>query len=740
MPSLGQSGGDSPPDLLDLLARTPAIIYIAETGAQGRWIFVSAQLEDILGFDPAEWRARPGLWAKQIHPKDRDRVLRSEAAAQAGRPEPGTAEYRMLHRDGSIVWVRDEAALIDTPSGPRWHGVMLDVTERRQVEEELQRRAAQQAAVAMLGEHALEGANPTELMQETVAQLVDILGVDLAVVMESLPSGELEVRVGHDWPEVLGRVYRGGESSQSGYAVATGTSVIVADWESEERFLCPDALRQVGVRSGLAVPIEGGNGRFGVLTVQARTPRDFDPGDVAFVHALANVLADALARQASEDAIRHSALHDSLTGLPNRVLFVDRAEQALARMNRRGSQVAVLFLDLDHFKLVNDSMGHGLGDELLAAVALRIGSALRSVDTVARFGGDEFGVLLEDVNEREAVATAERICSAFGSPFSLGGGDQFVTTSIGIALARGGEAAGEVIRDADAAMYRSKEQGRARHELFDERMRARAMTRLRVENDLRRAMERDELSLAYQPIVSLLDDALVGVEALLRWQPTDSSPVPTREFISVAEENGMIEPIGRWVLEEACAQAVSWFHARHGGGAPPWVAVNLSAVQVVKPSFPALVADILGRTGLEPSSLYLEITETVMLRDDHALVEVMLGLKRLGVRLMLDDFGTGYSSLGYLTHLPLDALKVDRSFVDGLGTEARDTAITEAIIAMARALGLQVVGEGVETALQAAELRRIGCELAQGYWFGHPGEAEVVTRMIRRTASRLARA
>lgn len=230
---------------------------------------MSAQLEDILGFSPAEWRSRPELWAEQLHHEDRGWMLRQEAAAQAGRAI-GCTEYRMLHRDGSVVWIRDEAALIETPGGLRWHGVLSDVTERKQVERELERRIARQAAVAMLGEHALEGANPTDLMQETVAGLIDILGVDLAVVMESLPSGELQVRVGHGWPEILGQVPRapGGERSHLGYVVATGKPVVVADWEHEERFECPEPLRKVGVRCGLAVPIEGGDGRFGVLNVQ----------------------------------------------------------------------------------------------------------------------------------------------------------------------------------------------------------------------------------------------------------------------------------------------------------------------------------------------------------------------------------------------------------------------------------------------------------------------------------------
>src|SRR5512142_162518 len=298
---------------------------------------------------------------------------------------------------------------------------------------------------------------------------------------------------------------------------------------------------------------------------------------------------------------------------------------------------------------------------------------------------------------------AERIASVFTRPFVLAGSDHFVTTSIGIALARGGERAEELIRDADAAMYRAKEHGRARYELFDEVMRGRAMARLRVENDLRRAIERHEFVLDYQPVVSLRDHSIASLEALLRWRHPERGLVMPGEFIPIAEENGLIEPIGRWVLEEACRQAAQW-HRERPDAAPVRISVNLSAVQVAKAGLPETVGEVLRATRLDPGCLSLEITESVMLRDAAGLTDTLRGLKALGVRLVLDDFGTGYASLGYLTRLPLDTLKVDRSFVDGLGTEARDTAITEAIIAMSRALSLEVVGEGVETSLQEAEL------------------------------------
>jgi diguanylate cyclase (GGDEF)-like protein len=452
---------------------------------------------------------------------------------------------------------------------------------------------------------------------------------------------------------------------------------------------------------------------------------------VDFVQALANVLGDVVERQLTDDDIRHRALHDPLTGLPNRVLFLDRLGQATERQRRRRDTLtAVLALDLDRFKLVNESLGHRAGDELLAAAAPRLKQAVRSADTVARFNGDEFGILLEDINgEQDAIYMAERIAAVFARPFVLDGNEHFVTASIGIALAVGGERAEDLMRDAGVAMHRAKERGRARYELFDEALRGRAMSRLRVENDLRRALERDELTLDYQPLVSMHDRQMVSVEALVRWDHPERGRISPADFIPVAEENGLIEPIGRWVLERACRQAAEW--CRERPDAPPLtMSINLSAAQVANRGLPETVATILRVSGLDPSCLALELTESMLVGDDEELWETLVSLKALGVRLVLDDFGTGYSSLSYLTRLPLDALKVDRSFVDGLGTESRDTAVTEAIVAMSRALSLRVVGEGAETREQVAELARLGCDLVQGFYFSRPVPADEIRRML----------
>ena len=722
------------PDDLRLLQRVPAILYTAETGHDGAWHYVSPQIEAILGFTPEQWCADPGLWARRLHPGDAARVIAAESAVSAdGASGAGALEYRLLHRDGHVVWVRDDAVLLLEVDGERrWHGVMSDITDRRLAEAELQRSAAQHAAVAALGEHALEGATAAQLAREALAAAAQLIGVEFGGVLElTADRTAFTFLASHGLPQAgLHTPVPAGASSQAGYSILNGR-VVVPDWAHEHRFQQAAILTECGVRSGLTVIVEGRRGPFGVLGLHSVHRRAYSSVDVDFAQALANVLGDALDRQLTEDDIRHRALHDPLTGLPNRVLFMDRLGQAVQRLRRRSSTAAILSLDLDRFQLVNESLGHDVGDELLAAAAPRLKQMLRASDTVARFGADEFGILLEDIGgERDAVEMAQRIAAGFTRPFVLGGTEHFVTTSIGIALALGGERPEDLVRDADAALNRAKQRGRARYELFDEGIRGRAIGRLRVENDLRRALDRDELRLDYQPVVSLRDHSIVGVEALVRWEHPVRGRIAPLEFIPIAEENGLIEPIGRWVLEHACRQGAAWYAQRPD--APPLsIAVNLSAVQFENRNLPGTVATALQGTGLDPGLLALEVTESAMMGESDELTGTLAALKAIGVRLVLDDFGTGYSSLAYLTRLPLDLLKVDRSFVDGLGTEPRDTAITEAIVAMSHALSLDVVGEGAETELQIAELARLGCDLVQGFHFSRPVPATEITTMLR---------
>ena len=637
-----------------LAGAAPNGVFAAD--ARGEASYVNERLAEILGRDGEDLLGHG--WLDALAPGERERLRDAR--------RDGPVELRVVRSDGSVRWVRTHVSPVG-PGPAGYVGAVEDVTDEVGARREL---AAREAELRMLAEntsdflsrHAPDGtfryASPASrrLLGREPEHLVGRRGIDL-VLAEDRAAVAAAARAGHG--AVTYRVRR--------------TDGVIVWFES--------------------------------------TLRALDDGEVVAVSR------DVTERKAAELELAHQALHDALTGLPNRVLFLDRLKHALARSKRRGAgATAVFFLDVDRFKLVNDSLGHDAGDELLVDVARRLGDVLRPADTVARFGGDEFTVLCEDVADGdEAEAIAGRIVDVFAEPFVLAGGEIFLSTSVGIALAGGpDELPEDLIRDADAAMYRAKERGKARFEVFDEDMRAHAVRRLEMESALRRALERGELRVHYQPLCEVAGGEVVGCEALVRWEHPERGLLAPAEFVPLAEETGLILPLGEWVLRAACLAAAGW--------PPGWeVAVNLTARQLAQPDLVGVVSSALEDAGLAPGRLCLELTESAVLGAGAA--ETLRALKALGVRLAIDDFGTGWSSLGHLRSFPLDVVKLDRSFVAGLGTIARDDAIAAAVISLAHALGLRTIAEGVETPAQRAMLERLGCDAAQGYLLGRPTAA-----------------
>jgi diguanylate cyclase (GGDEF)-like protein len=454
-------------------------------------------------------------------------------------------------------------------------------------------------------------------------------------------------------------------------------------------------------------------------------------------HLLGRAIRYAIERKFAEVQLSHQALHDPLTGLANRALLMERLAQALARTERRPSSVAVLFLDIDRFKTINDNFGHEVGDSVLACIGDRLRKALRPEDMASRFGGDEFVVLCEDLeDDRHVVTIANRIGRSISEPISLEAGEVVVTTSIGIAAARGIRDRPEVLlRDADAAVYRAKERGRDRFEFFDQRMRARLLRRSRRESELRHAIDAGELRLYYQPLV-LVDDLRVGrVEALVRWEHPRLGLLLPRDFIPAAEETGFIVDLGSWVLREACCQIVRWEHASPDQRSIS-IAVNVSPRQLDHPDFEDTVWQILEETGAEPKNLWFEITETAFMDPARPILEMLGRLRERGIHLAIDDFGTGYSSLSHLRQFRIDELKVDQTFVQGLERDGEDSSIVAAVVNLAHNLGLSAVAEGVETAEQSRRVQLVGCDLAQGFYFAVPEPASLKGTSTRRLLPR----
>jgi diguanylate cyclase (GGDEF)-like protein/PAS domain S-box-containing protein len=645
----------------------------------------SEELYRILGVDP-NVTASAELFVSMLHPDDAPTVRRAWAAA-LGAGATYDILFRIIRTDGEVRWVHARA-VPDVTAGHvgKLAGTLMDDTGRitadgiRQAAETRFEIAFEQAAIG--------------------AAIIDLDGIPQRVnpALCRLLGRPAEQLVGRRWTE-----YTIADENPVWQVihpiVAGGQDIYLA----ERRYRRPDGSVAWASCHGSLAHDESGEPQYFFTQFQ-----------------------DVTERKEMEQELAHQALHDSLTGLPNRSLLIDRLLHGLAGSRRRGLQLGVIFLDVDHFKAVNDSLGHGSGDDLLREAASRIAAAIRSDDTVARFGGDEFVIVCDDISAIETEEIAERVLETLSRPCLIGGQEMTVTASLGIALSDDHATPESLLRDSDAAMYRAKERGRGRIELFDEALRNKVELRLATVSGLQRALEREEFVVYYQPVVDLSTGSMVSAEALVRWEHPDRGLVSPDQFIPLAEETGLIVPIGAWVLQQACMQLVEWQRT-----APSMsVAVNLSVRQVLAPDIAGLIDDVLGRTGVRPGDLCLEMTESVLMDDVEYFGRTLSGLKALGVRLSIDDFGTGYSSLSYLKRFPVDAVKVDRAFVDGLGTDPHDTALVAAIVAMAEALDLEVTAEGVETRDQLAILKQLQCRRAQGYFLARPMPAATMQRLV----------
>ena len=675
-----------------LIERQPGVVYISEPGPMGAWKFVSPQVQTMLGYATAEWIANPALWAESIHPDDREAVMSVDtAAANPGTPQ--RFEYRMVRSDGRVIWVLDDVAVTaDADGSPLLQGLLIDITAAKETEEALRASEEQQRMILETASYAFVALNEAGIIVEWNRQAEETFGHPRA---EAFGSELAEL--------IIPRPLRAAHREDMRRYAATGQSHILS------RRMELKAVH----RDGHQFPVE--------ITIWPVVG-----GDETRFNAL---IDDITARKELEEQLRHQALHDSLTGLANRVLFTDRVQQALNRSDRRRDQsVTVLVMDLDDFKTINDSLGHSAGDELLVAVSRRVERTLRPADTAARLGGDEFGILLDGASGETVTIIAERLLATFETPFTILGNEVQVHASIGVAVETPATPTTpeELLRNADLAMYVGKQRGKGRYELFEDQMHQAAIRRLELKAALDRATAEEQLEVYYQPIVDLATGAIAGFEALLRWRGPDGQFVPMGEVISLAEETGLIVPIGRFVLREACRQALEWSRI---DGSQKHVAVNVSPLQLEHGTLVRDVRAALRLSGLDPSCLIVEITESALSEESLSAVRELRALRKLGVRLALDDFGTGYSSLGRLRHLPFDIVKIDRSFIARV-THEREGAVVQSILEMASTMGLDVVAEGIETQAQLLALKARGCQIGQGFYYSRPVPPEALEAIL----------
>ncbi|WP_270027373.1 EAL domain-containing protein [Solirubrobacter phytolaccae] len=690
---------------------TAGIAIFTLDPARPRVVDLNERLAEVLGASPHVLLARRGV---------RDFVHRDDVAAaklalrrlHAGEVEFSRRRLRLLGDGDEYVACDVVLSLARDNAGVSRYGLcqIVDVEEPRRAHHPLAREVRAQEMLAALGRLALEGTPDAHLMRTTAAGIGSALAVDAAMVLERRPDGTTATVAAHG-------------SVPMAMPVADelpGAARLL------EGALLPSVWRGAGVRGAIVAPLGLGPGPRRWLAAASYETRSFTAGEERVVETAAHLVSTAGA-----DRPVRASQPPELAALPGREQFADRVTHAIARAGRQGESVAVLTLDVDGFRDVNDTFGYEVGDEVLATFARRLEGVLRAGDTLARLGGDEFGIVCEDISgERGTIEIVRRVIGAFEAPVVVDEHVLHPAVSIGVALGDWvSSSADSLMRDAETALQRAQDQPGTTYELFDRTMRRRVAERIRLEHDLRRALENDELVLHYQPLVSLHERRILGLEALVRWQHPERGLVSPNEFIPAAESSGLILAVGRWVIREASRQLTRW-------DADPtlprvWVSVNVSGRQIAAPGLAEEIGETLQRTGLEPDRLALELTETVLMEDAGSPLAHLQRLKALGVRLLLDDFGTGYSSLNYVKRFPLDGLKVDRSFVAGLADAESDRHILRAIVSMATALDVSVIAEGVETAEQAAWIASMDCDTVQGYGVARPAPAAEIETLLR---------
>ena len=671
-------------------------------------------------------------------PKYRDAMLKGEL-------DTYSSERLYQRKDGSDLWVNRTVSLVKDAAGKPLYFIRIieDISERMLSNRS---RAMEHAVTRVLAESTTQD----EAMSATLQTICEGLGWACGAHWQWDEDAELLrcVKTWHvDSKEVADFSAASRQETNEaprwvGGAPNTRTSGLVRGvWFSGNPVWLPDVARQPGFRRGqaaakadlhcaFAFPILAGGQPLGIMEFYGRDIKQPDETLLQVVRAIGSQLGQYLVRQQAEERVRHLAHYDELTGLPNRTMFNERLSHALAHARRTETSLAILFIDLDRFKNINDTLGHESGDRVLKEVAQRLRDCLRESDTVGRLGGDEFVVLIEEPPRPvNAGVVAQKILAAMGTPFLVQAQEFHITASIGISSYPGdGADMLTLMKNADIAMYRAKEQGKNNAQFYSAQINDHSIERLTLESSLRRALERNEFLLHYQPKLDIGSGRITGVEALLRWQQPAQGLIPPAQFIRLAEETGLIVPIGEWVLRTACAQNKAW---QQQGLAPVRVAVNLSPRQFAQANLLEAVARVLKQTGLDPAFLELEITESVVMSNPEQAVILLRRLKAFGIHLAIDDFGTGYSSLNYLKRFPLDTLKIDRTFIRDLPGDSDDAAITQAILAMAHSLRLNVVAEGVETAEQMRFLRDSHCDEIQGYYFSRPQLAEDIAPLLR---------